>query len=223
MIKIFENEFMRAEFFMKGDEVVTENNLPHVKPSQVHGKNIICVNDNNVMNYALPERPEADGVLLMASNVQASLRFADCTPVVIWDNEKNFAMILHSGYKGTVLKISSEGVNLIMEKFGSDVVKNLRAWIGPCIGREDYGRNIYNDEWTLKGMKIFHRENYDEINGKVYFDMASEIREQLLSSGLDEKNILMSGINTFTNPECFSYRRGDKSERMTLYICKTQA
>ena len=218
MIKIFENEFMRAEFFMKGDEVVTQNNLPHVKPSQVHGKNIICVNDDNIMNYALPNRPEADGVLLMASNAQASLRFADCTPVIIWDNEKNFAMILHSGYKGTVLKISCEGVNLIRKIFGSDVIKNLQAWIGPCIGRKNYGRDIENDGWTLKGMKIFHRENYDEINGKIYFDMAEEIKSQLLSSGLNENKIIKTGIDTFKNLQCFSYRRGDKIERMTLMI-----
>ena len=220
MIKIFENEIMKAEFFMKGDEFVTQNNFPHVKPSQVHGKNIICVNDENIMKYALPERPEADGVLLMASKAQASLRFADCTPVIIWDNEKNFAMILHSGYKGTVLKISCEGINLIREKFGSDVIKNLQAWIGPCIGRKNYGRNVENDEWTLKGMKIFHSENYDEINGKIYFDMPEEIKKQLLSSGLKEKNILMSGIDTFTNSRCYSYRRGDKTERMTLHVYK---
>ena len=66
-------------------------------------------------------------------------------------------------------------------------------------------------------MNVFHRENYDVRDEKIYFDLAGEIKSQLLECGLDENNITLSGINTYTNPECYSYRRGDIHERMTLY------
>lgn len=211
-MKILTPEFLNANFFMKDEPLEDVNILPHVMPHQVHGKNIITVDDENFSRYSLPERPEADGILLTTSKAEASLRFADCAPVLIWG--KSFAMLLHSGYKGTVLNISGAGVELVSES-----VKDLHAWIGPCIGREIYCRDI-NDEWTQKGIKSFHRENYDydKADGKIYFDLAGEIKSQLLEAGLDERNIILTEINTYEDERCYSYRRGDKVKRMMLHV-----
>ena len=202
-------KFLHAEFFMKDEIFTPDDNLHQVVPSQVHDKNIIHVRDDNFTRYILPERPKADGVLLTTSKVQASLRFADCAPVLLWGN--GWAMILHSGYKGTVLNISGTGLELI------DDVKNTFAWIGPCIGRKIYCRRI-NEEWTQKGLDSFHSANYDEKDEVIYFDLAGEIKSQLLDVGLDETHIILSGIDTFTDSRCYSYRRGDIHERMTLTI-----
>ncbi|MBR0233322.1 MAG: laccase domain-containing protein, partial [Synergistaceae bacterium] len=51
---------------------------------------------------------------------------------------------------------------------------------------------------------------------KVFFDLAGEIKSQLLECGLKNENIILSGIDTMTDFRCYSYRRGDKTERMTL-------
>ena len=107
--------FITADFFMKGETPGTDS-VPHVKPSQVHGKNILVINTSTPSEFFLPSRPEADGVLLTVPNVTASLRFADCAPVMIWG--KSWVMILHSGYKGTVLKISAEGLKIAREIYG---------------------------------------------------------------------------------------------------------
>ena len=202
-------ENISANFFMR-DETPNADSFPHVMPSQVHGKNILVVDALNVSDYALPLRPEADGVLLTVPNVTASLRFADCAPVMIWGD--SWVMILHSGYKGTALNILSEGLRIAREFFGN--VGDSWAWIGPCIGRE-YFRKI-NDEWTLRGINSFHRENFCVDGDKVYFDLAGEIASQLLDEGLRRENIALSGINTLTDSRCCSYRRGDIHERMTL-------
>ena len=218
---IFKNKFIEAKFYMRDEKTEFIDSIPNVRPSQIHGKNIIYVNDENILDYSLPKRPEADGILLTAKNSQASLRFADCTPVLVWNEaDKNFVMLLHSGYKGTVLNISGEGIKLISNIFGHECLKDLRAWIGPCISREFYCRDVDNDEWTLRGLNTFHHENYDDKSndeGKIYFDMAGEIEFQLIESGLKKENIKLSGINTFTDLRCYSYRRGDIKERMTLY------
>ena len=211
-MKIETPEFLQAEFFMR-DEKVIESNLPLIKPSQVHEDNILIIDDTNINEFAAPECPKADGIFLKTSKAQAFLRFADCAPVLIWG--KKYAMILHSGYKGTVLNISAKGVELFEEP-----AENLHAWIGPCIGFKYYCRDINNDEWTLKGLKTFHEKNYlkNEDEGKIYFNLAGEIKSQLLEKNLTEENIILSGIDTFENPKCYSYRRGDKTERMTLKI-----
>ena len=211
-IKIETPKFLHAEFFMR-DEKLISSNLPLIAPSQVHKDKILIIDDSNFNFFSSPSKPEADGIFLLTSQAEASLRFADCAPVLIFG--KSSAMILHSGYKGTVLKIAAKGAKLFNEES-----KNLHAWIGPCIGQAHYARNLFNDEWTTKGQEIFHKEKYfiKEDEEKVYFDLAGEIKAQLKESGLDEKNINLSGIDTFENLDCYSYRRGDKIERMTLKI-----
>ena len=201
-----------ADFFMKGNTLDISDSLPHIKPSQVHGKKILVVDAESLPEISLPSRPEADGVLLTIPNVQASLRFADCTPVMIWG--RSWVMILHSGYKGTVLNISREGLRIAREIYGD--VSDSFAWIGPCIGREYFRKS--GDDWTARGIEAFHKENYDIEGGNVYFDLAGEIRCQLLDEGLSEGNITLSGIDTLKDERCYSYRRGDIHERMTLLV-----
>ncbi len=213
-MKILTPEHISANFFMKGDSFEGINTLPHIMPSQVHGKNIITINDSNITEYALPLRPEADGILLLTSNAEASLRFADCAPVMIYGD--SWVMILHSGYKGTVLNISREGLMIVREIFGVEAVKDSCAWIGPCIGRGYFRKS--SDEWTVRGIESFHEGNYDIDGENVYFDLASEIQSQLIECGLDGGNITLSGINTLTDSRCYSYRRGDVHERMTLHV-----
>ena len=210
-MRITTNANIAADFFMKGDTLDIAS-IPHVKPSQVHGKNILVVDAENLPEIALPLRPEADGVLLTVPNVQASLRFADCAPVMIWGI--SWVMILHSGYKGTVLNISREGLRIAREIYGD--VSDSFAWIGPCIGREYFRKS--GDEWTVKGIEAFHKENYDIEGENLYFDLAGEIRCQLIDEGLSEGNITLSGIDTLKDERCYSYRRGDIHERMTLLV-----
>ena len=213
-MKILTPDFLQAHFSMKGEQLDGLDDLPRVAPSQVHGSEVLHVNAENFARYALPARPEADGVLLTTSRAGASLRFADCAPVLLWG--QGWTMILHSGYKGTVLNISARGLELVRCLYDVEAVREARAWVGPCIGREHYCRDI-RDEWTQKGLHSFHAANFDERAGKIFFDLAGEIHSQLVEAGLPNKNITLSGIDTYIDEECYSYRRGDKSERMTLY------
>ena len=210
-MRIAASEFITAKFFMKG-EALPLSSLPHVKPSQVHGKNILIADAETLPEISLPLRPEADGILLTVPNVLASLRFADCAPVMIWG--KSWVMILHSGYKGTVLNISREGLRITREIYGD--VSDSCAWIGPCIGRGYFRKS--SDEWTVKGIEAFHSENYDVEGENIYFDLAGEIRSQLLDEGLSDGNITLSCIDTLKDERCCSYRRGDIHERMTLLV-----
>ena len=202
------NKFIRANFFMRDEEVSSD--LEILNPSQVHGKEILTIDDDN---YIFAERPKADGILLRTHKIAASLRFADCAPVLLFPEKNNagWVMILHSGFKGTALNISGEGVRML------DDVKNIHAWIGPCIGFNNYMRD-FADEWTQKALKVFDANNYRISGEKVYFNLAGEIYSQLKNSGLASENIFCSNIDTFTNPECYSYRRGDINQRMTLLV-----
>ena len=208
-------EFLRARFFMRDESLEGVDDLPRVAPKQVHASSIIHVTDENFGDYVLPSCPEADGVLLTTTRAGASLRFADCAPVLLWG--EGWVMILHSGYKGTVLGIAGEGLELVRGLYGDEAVRGAHAWVGPCIGRGEYCREV-EDEWTQRGLKSFAPENYDIRGGKVYFDLAGEIMRGFVEAGGRRENIALSGINTYTEGKCYSYRRGDKTDRMTLHV-----
>ncbi|MCR5346917.1 MAG: polyphenol oxidase family protein [Fretibacterium sp.] len=197
---------------------LTAGDLPLMAPRQVHGVEIV----EAAPSFALPVRPAADGILLTSFDVVASLRYADCAPVLVLPSEewarqnRPWALLLHSGYKGTVQNIVHAGLRKVEQAMGREAVSSASAWVGPCIAGEDYPRS--QEEWTERGLAVFHPKNVWEWEGRCHFNIAGEIQRQLLEGGLAPQNIFVSGLNTAAVPECYSYRRGDKADRMMLYV-----
>ena len=188
--------------------------LPLSAPKQVHG---IAVLDSASTENLLPSVVEADGILLDTYGVEASLRFADCAPVVVASSgSPAWVLMMHSGYKGTVQNIVEAGLEKVRARYGVAALHSARAWIGPCIGRANYPRD--GDEWTLRGLETFHGQNIKGAGEKFFFDIAGELRLQLLEEGIDEERILLSGMDTFACPSlCYSYRGGEREKRMFLW------
>ncbi|NLL37283.1 MAG: polyphenol oxidase family protein [Fretibacterium sp.] len=189
-------------------------------PKQVHGTTILDSEPEN----ALPHIVEADGVFLTRADMEASLRFADCAPVVLMpsaslaERTEPWVLLLHSGFKGTVQNIVKAGAQKISARYGDEALSELFAWVGPCIGGGNYPRRL--EEWTERGLRSFHEENVYCEEPHFYFDIAAELRLQLLKEGLDEERIFMAYVDTFDQPEsCYSYRRGDREDRMFLWTC----
>lgn len=184
---------------------------PLVAPKQVHGSHIIEAEPS----AALPTRPAGDGVYLKRTDIEASLRFADCLPVVIASDMPSPRMIiLHSGYKGTVLDIAGKACR----RYFSEAQRSSRlwAWVGPGIGRDFYFRRL-GEEWTTQGIQSFEAANVTISESAAYFDLAGQIRHQLLSEGLRQENVFMIPICTFLRNElCYSYRRGDHGGHLFL-------
>ena len=61
------------------------------------------------------------------------MNFADCTPILLYDNKKNIGAIAHGGWRGTVKMIAQKTVQK-MTDLGCDV-KNIKGVIGPCISK----------------------------------------------------------------------------------------
>ncbi len=192
--------------------------LHMIAPTQVHGTVIL----DSLQSNSLPNKPDADGVLLYDKRFEVSLRFADCAPIVIMPSaaeaEKSglWVLLLHSGFKGTVKNIVRAGLIKVTERFGQNAVNSASAWIGPCIGKASYQRQM--EEWTEQGLAVFNKCNVLIAEPYFYFDIASELKVQLIDAGLDSKRIFISNINTAERSDiCYSYRCGDKHDRMFLY------
>jgi len=185
-----------------------------IAPRQIHGTRMISNNHDN----CLPLRPEADAISLDTSpGFWASLRFADCYPVIFYLAGTNpFLCILHSGFKGTVNKIAGLALLSLVKRFGNKNLSQCHVRIGPGIGPCCYWRRS-DDRLTLQAIGMLPEGRWKKSGERVFFDLPGIIRDTCLEYNVPEENIATIDLCTSCNPEaCYSYRNGDIEKRMFL-------
>lgn len=78
--------------------------------------------------------PDCDGLITNTPGVALAAFSADCTPILLFDPAAGAVGAVHAGWRGTALGIVRRAVEAMEDAFGVDP-KNLRAAIGPCIGK----------------------------------------------------------------------------------------
>lgn len=184
-----------------------------VAPHQKHGTDLIEAE----LSRALPERPEADAVLLIKKDIFASLRFADCTPVVgVSEDPFDWCLLVHSGFLGTCRRAVMEAVRKTMDKTGLRELSHSHFWIGPGIGPCCYSRNS-DDHLAAIGVNTLPSECWEKDGDKIFFDLPRANIILLYDIGVPEENIHNIDICTSCFADlCHSYRSGDKAERSFL-------
>jgi len=187
--------------------------LPVVAPLQKHGTAFI----EAVPSLSLPCRPEADAVFLRMSGVFASLRFADCIPVVfVSENPYDWCLLVHSGFLGTCRGICSRVIRDISNKTGSDASLSAHAWVGPGIASCCYTRSI-DDPMTISGVKNLPSDCVIRDGNSVSLDLSKAIITTLYDMGFTTDRVHFVNICTSCSPDlCYSYRRGDNQNRSVL-------
>ena len=92
-----------------------------ISPNQTHSSNVEIV-DKRI------EYPNTDGLILTNQNDAVFLRFADCTPLILYDTKKKIGAVSHAGWRGTAAKIGPKTIEK-MESNPRDII----ALIGPAI------------------------------------------------------------------------------------------
>lgn len=175
---------------------------------QTHSKNITLIeNPNQGIEYEFGRYfPDSDGLITDKTNIATITRFADCTPIVLFDiNKKVFANI-HSGWKGTLQRIGANGVDLMKESYGSNP-KDIIAVIGPTIGNCDFEvdddvADQFKDEFGYMSNIITKK---DDI--KSLIDLQTINKNILLESGLLIENIEVIDLSTVASDFLHSFRR----------------
>jgi hypothetical protein len=133
------------------------------------------------------------------------LRYADCTPVLLYDPVRRAAAVVHSGWRGTVQGASRVAVETLAREYGSrpeDLVAGIGPSIGPCcyeVGDEvgDAVRSAFSHAGDL----LLARP------GKVrrHFDLWAANRRWLIDAGV--QRIEVAGLCTACRvDEFYSYR-----------------
>ncbi|MCR5266672.1 MAG: peptidoglycan editing factor PgeF [Cyanobacteria bacterium RUI128] len=186
-------------------------NLIH--PTQTHSSNVAFAEKGK------DDYPETDALILTNYDQAVYLRFADCTPVILYDKKANIAAVAHAGWKGTVASIVTKTVNAMLTYSKSDVT-NIYAAIGPAIGVCCYKVG----EEVEKGIKasVLNADNLIiEKEDGIYVDLKKTNARQLIEMGVPETNIDICPFCTSCRNDLFySYRKENGTDKRHYAIIK---
>ena len=179
---------------------------------QTHSKNIAIVEtmDGGLENDFGRYFPDTDGLVTQMNNVALITRYADCTPIILYDPIKKVHANVHSGWKGTLQRISEEAINIMISKYKSNP-KDIIVVIGPTIGKDEFEVEI--DVERLFQEEFGYLDNIiNKKNDRKYLINLPNINKTiLLENGIMEENIIIIELQTMSNAMLHSYRR-DKKE-----------
>ncbi len=100
-----------------------------VSPNQRHTANVCRVDESDRGRICAGY----DALMTDCPGVPLLLRYADCTPVLIYDPLHRAIAVIHSGWRGTVKGIVKSALAAMARAYGSHPA-DLLAAIGPSIG-----------------------------------------------------------------------------------------
>lgn len=182
---------------------------------KIEPKNLICPTQTHSANVDIAggnkfDYPDTDGLILTEKNLAIFLNFADCTPLIFYDEKQNIGAICHAGWKGTAKKISQITAQKLICEFGSNP-KDICVLIGPAICGECYevGEDVYNKlQATINPLP----HSLPAGEGNIHADLKEINRKQLAELGI-EKIDVCPYCTCCNNEYFFSYR---KENRTTL-------
>lgn len=157
---------------------------------------------------------ETDGLFTDKSDIALVIKFADCTPILIYDPVKKMQAAVHSGWRGTVKEISKNAIELFL-KHGSNI-SDLLCYIGPSIDMDNYevGVDVYD---CFAGFE--NRDEFFKPFGEKYkLSMIDANLDILLRAGIKRQNIEICDISTFTDKSLNSYRRDKENYKLNGII-----
>ena len=169
---------------------------------QIHSNKLVFIDQKSTFK----SKPKADAVITNQKNIPIGILTADCVPILICDEKKNFIAAIHAGWKGAYKDIISKVINFMIKK-GSDP-RDITAAIGPAISvknyevKEDFKRKfIKKNKQNNRFFKIKYK--------KLYFDLPNYVKSCLLKNKI--KKIESMNIDTFNiKNNFFSARRALK-------------
>ena len=194
---------------------------------QVHGNQVVTPQDLLANTNHSETLPSADAVISIAPQQSVWICTADCTPVLIADEQTGQVAAIHAGWRGTALQIVPATIQK-MQAQGSEL-RHLRIAMGPAIAGDVYqvtthvaaevGRSIAGMHPKLEDLPeadLIHQLQAldnppvlaDPTPGRVKLDVRRINALQLTALGIDTEQVALAPHCTFQEPErFFSYRR----------------
>jgi YfiH family protein len=180
---------------------------------QVHGAEsrvVATIEDAKPAEDQLGETIYCDIIVSNADGVLASVKTADCVPLLIGDPQTRSFAAVHAGWRGTLESAAVVGVKRLVDEYGArpeDMRVAIGASAGPCC--YEVGADVI-DAFTSRfpnGADLFTPTR----PGHALVDLLKANREQLESSGVQPDRIHIAPLCTMCRTDLFfSYRQEKK-------------
>lgn len=208
-------------FFTTRDFVLTAGELTELQDLTIKNRNLLCdylnitqdrlykVKQTHSTNISLVKEytnfyDDCDALITNIENSAAILNFADCTPIILYDEKNNAASIVHAGWRGTAGEILKKTVIRMQEEFDSKP-EEIVAAIGPAIGKCCFStdEDVFDKLIKDKDENIY---SYDTETNKYHIDLKLLNKKQLLDTGVVKIDVCDYCTSCMSNI-FFSYRK----------------
>lgn len=169
---------------------------------QVHGSAVVRAEPGKSFDTT----GKADAIVTVDSARVASVRVADCVPVLLASDDGRVVAAVHAGWRGVIAGILTAALNE-MNNVGDVHPSRCVAAIGPSIGPEAFevGPEVLAEfERTFRDRAPVRRRP----DGKGAVDLRAALRLQLRAAGVPDENIVTTDRCTHRDAEeFFSHRR----------------
>lgn len=160
---------------------------------------------------------DVDGMITNIPELPLVTFYADCVPLFFLDVKNKAIGLSHSGWRGSAGYIGAVTVQAMNNEFGSEP-EDIIACVGPSICASCYE---VSEDVILEFKDRFDKRLWDKLfyknkNGKYQLDLWEVNRQVLLSAGILEEHIAVSGVCTCCNPELLFSHRASKGQRGAL-------
>lgn len=187
---------------------------------QTHSANVAYADGENGEGFIYGRTfKETDGLFTDKKNIGLLIKYADCTPIVLFDPINQVLAAVHSGWRGTVQRISEQAIQQMERKFKSEREK-LLVFLGPSIDQANYevGPEVYE---AFAGFS--NRNDFFQSTGDKYkLSMTDANLSSLFESGIKQDNIEIDRTSTFSDQRLHSARKeGEKYQLNGLFVMMT--
>ena len=198
-----------------------------VKPfwlQQVHGRQVFRLGHtaDPQAEDALGLGPKADASVSTIAGHACAILTADCLPVLMASANGQVVGAAHAGWRGLANGVIASLIEAMQEASPTGCADGLWAWLGPCIGFNQFevGGEVVE---ALKANMATDAHFKPSAAGRWLADLpqiaARQIELELAARGLPQIGIAEDTACTFSNPSSFySYRREAKTGRMAALI-----
>jgi YfiH family protein len=171
---------------------------------QVHGVTVAHADPARVV--------EADASWTSTPGIACTIMTADCLPALFCNREGTRVAAAHAGWRGLAAGVLEAAADSLQTAPG-----DILVWLGPAIGQQSFEvggevRDVFMGSHPETAQAFLPSVNAGRYMANIY--MLARLR--LAAHGIT--SVHGGGLDTFTDPRFFSYRRSARTGRFASLI-----